>query len=136
MPVSYVRLCPSDFCKCRDVESDPNFTACEKTIRDEYSDCIVSCSPGDFTCVSICSRNYDEALKLGWQKFYEATLAVHCEIYHASKLFIKNCPCNENCPQGCPCPNYTCLVTTTTTSSTQSTQTTTQFLVRITKTYA
>lgn len=27
---------------------------------------------------------------------------------------MNNCPCNAKCPNGCPCPNYECPITTTT----------------------
>jgi len=42
-----------------------------------------------------------------------------------------NCPCQDNCPTGCPCSDYDCIsvdgstTTTTTTSTTASTTTTT-----------
>ena len=74
------------------------------------SKCIVRCQIGDNTCFGKCKREYDENLQ--------------------------NCPCQERCPLGCPCPNYQCPETTTgpitttttiatTTSTTATTQTTT-----------
>ena len=44
---------------------------------------------------------------------------------------VKECPCQENCPNGCPCPNYSCQGTTspsitTTTLPTTTTMTTTK----------
>ena len=43
--------------------------------------CVNSCN-NDSICSAVCNRQYDEN--------------------------IKNCPCNEGCPLGCPCPIYLC----------------------------
>ena len=70
-------------------------------MRDEYTECTSLCQPGDFVCIAVCNREYNEN--------------------------IENCPCNANCPRGCPCENYFCDATTTTTalSSTSTTSTST-----------
>ena len=54
---------------------------CEEYFEDEYLKCVSECN-NDAFCVSKCAREYNEA--------------------------ILNCPCNRNCPEGCPCPNYEC----------------------------
>ena len=79
--------CPTEFCTCRDVENDPDFIACENQMKAEYIACVDLCQPGDYPCLALCNREYDEKLK--------------------------NCPCKENCPLGCPCPDYTCDASTT-----------------------
>ena len=60
--------------------------------------CIRDCAAGDFVCIAGCSRQLDENKQL--------------------------CPCQESCPNGCPCPEYTCPdgpITTTTTTMTEMT---------------
>ena len=74
------------------------------------SKCVVLCEVGDNACFQTCAREYAENLK--------------------------NCPCQENCPTGCPCPDYQCPATTTgpsttttalaTTSTSATTTTTTE----------
>ena len=68
-----------------------------------YVQCILGCSHDDDSCLPDCNREY--------------------------KANIEECPCQENCPNGCPCPNYTCPGTTslskTTTAATLTTTTTT-----------
>ena len=36
-----------------------------------------------------------------------------------------NCPCQANCPTGCPCPGYQCSNSTITTTTSTTTETTT-----------
>ena len=63
------------------------------------SECIQLCEIGENTCGQNCDEEYT--------------------------INLKNCPCRENCPLGCPCPNYQCpvmaAVATTTTASTTTT---------------
>ena len=94
------RGCTSAFCKCIDYESSPDFLACEKHYEDIYTACIVSCDAGDFRCLATCTRDLDQSLL--------------------------DCPCQSNCPNGCPCEKYECpqtttAITTTTASITSST---------------
>ena len=67
--------------------------------------CISECELSDDACAESCSQEYTESLK--------------------------SCPCRENCPTGCPCPNYQCptvtgaSILTTTSSITTTTNTST-----------
>ena len=94
--------CPTEFCICRDHLNDPNFIACQDDVVSDYNACIIGCPPGDFDCLSNCNRIYEENMA--------------------------ECPCEKNCPGGCPCPNFDCPVTTTTTALAKTTTPrTTQF---------
>ena len=63
--------------------------------------CLLNCPAGDTLCYAKCSREYaDNVLK---------------------------CPCEPGCPDGCPCPEYVCPVTTTTALTTTAETTTTTF---------
>ena len=64
-------------------------------MKADYTTCISQCSDKDYPCLAACSRQYKETLK--------------------------KCPCNENCPLGCPCPNYNCAVKTTRATTTTAT---------------
>ena len=61
---------------------------------DVYTGCIVICEPSDTNCVSQCSREYQQNLT--------------------------KCPCQEKCPNGCPCPEYDCPITTTVSTTTST----------------
>ena len=112
--------CTSTFCACTDFENSEDYLQCEEGIINKnfknihelnltilkayfnriYNICILSCSNGDFMCIGACSREY------------EANMAT--------------CPCQSGCPNGCPCPEYTCPAPTTgrtTTSATVSSTT-------------
>ena len=80
--------CPSSFCACQDVANSPDFISCKEKIEQEYSACILACEAGDFLCLAMCSRQLDEDMI--------------------------QCPCQEGCPNGCPCQNYECETETTT----------------------
>ena len=69
-----------------DCESD--YAECELFYDEIYNECWLSCAPGDFMCTVSCTRDYTDNLS--------------------------NCPCQTNCPDGCPCPIYNCPSTTTT----------------------
>ena len=58
-------------------------------------DCIVSCDAGDVICLASCARQLDLNKEL--------------------------CPCQSDCPNGCPCPNYQCSESTTPRPTTQTT---------------
>ena len=81
--------CSTPFCSCRSIETNDDFIACEKYVQEIYLQCINDCSHDDHLCPSSCNREYTANLK--------------------------ECPCQENCPNGCPCPNYSCQAATTTT---------------------
>ena len=68
--------------ECEDIESNNDFITCKALYQDEYLECSTSCQ-SDPSCVSQCSRIYDENLK--------------------------SCPCQEYCPNSCPCPTYECM---------------------------
>ena len=69
--------------ECRDVDEK---LKCELEVKKAYDICILECG-GKSGCVSTCNRVFNEQLM--------------------------NCPCNANCPKGCPCPDYECQITTT-----------------------
>lgn len=66
---------------------------------DIYYACIITCLSDDFECNAVCAREYDENKNL--------------------------CPCKSGCPNGCPCPDYTCPAQSTTTTTTTTTGMTT-----------
>ena len=76
-----VVLAQVDNPECEDVESNNDFITCKALYQDEYLECSAACQ-NDPACVSQCSRTYDENLK--------------------------SCPCQEHCPNGCPCSSYEC----------------------------
>ena len=98
----------SHFCACQNVESNPDYIACMDMFEDIYIKCLLGCSHDD-SCLTYCNREY--------------------------KANIEECPCQDNCPNGCPCPNYACQETTslitTTTAATTMTSTTTLTTKRV-----
>lgn len=83
--------CVSDFCACKDYENNENYKECKKQRERDYDKCLLSCEPGDFSCLAVCSRELNNALE--------------------------TCPCQSDCPHGCPCPNFECPYEPTTTVS-------------------
>merc|ERR1712131_12458 len=83
--------------QCEDVEANEDFHRCEDTLANELAQCLAACG-GSSSCIIGCSSNYETDLK--------------------------NCPCMEGCPQGCPCAEYDCSFIPTTTTSTTTTTTT------------
>ena len=100
--------CLTPFCSCRNLDQNSDYVECEDYFERIYLQCIVSCPHEDLLCLPNCNRDYDTN--------------------------VKECPCQENCPNGCPCPNYTCqgtttpTVTTTTSVATTATTTTMPFV--------
>ena len=90
---------------CDAVDANPDYAACERLFYDSYMNCIKNCSNDDPACISACTREYDQNLQ--------------------------KCPCREDCPSGCPCPQYDCSdqLTTTTSISTSTTTQSTSVLV-------
>ena len=84
--------CPSSFCTCFETENNDDFIICRNQFEEAYNECINQCPISDFVCIGTCSREYQNN--------------------------IDDCPCNTNCPEGCPCPNYECPVTTSSTVTT------------------
>ena len=74
--------CPADVCNaCADPGGNQDYIKCYEKLQEIRSDCMNSCS-GNSTCLENCTSDFLED--------------------------IKNCPCEENCPNGCPCPSYDC----------------------------
>ena len=74
--------CLTPFCSCRNIDSNQDFLQCEDKFQQIYLQCIVGCPHDDYLCLPNCNRDYE--------------------------INLRDCPCQENCPNGCPCPNYTC----------------------------
>lgn len=55
---------------------------CEAYFASLYNECITNCDHNNYECFGKCSREYDENME--------------------------KCPCEEGCPQGCPCPDFNC----------------------------
>ena len=83
--------CATEFCSCRDYETNENYKECKKHHERDYDRCVLSCEAGDFTCLAVCSRDFNNA--------------------------VETCPCKSGCPLGCPCPDYECTNESTTTVS-------------------
>ena len=77
--------CPNYPCdeSCRDIDSNPDHVICVEYFQQILSNCIEDCIPGDIPCSNKCNRQYEASLN--------------------------DCPCQKNCINGCPCPNYTCV---------------------------
>ena len=91
--------CPSPFCTCVDPDSNADFINCERIFNLQYSSCILQCPNGDMVCLGGCGREYDSN--------------------------VETCPCREDCPNGCPCPNFDCSDVPSTTTATTRVITTT-----------
>ena len=79
--------CESPYCVCYGDSEDEEKKECLDKLDQVYVSCLVNCEH-EVVCVSKCVREYNEG--------------------------VLECPCNEGCPQGCPCPNYECSTETTT----------------------
>jgi len=60
---------------------------CENVCYEALTACIVACDPSDVSCPSNCLRDQEEC--------------------------IKDCPCHDNCLEGCPCDTYDCELPST-----------------------
>ena len=63
----------------------------------DFITCISFCSEGEYACLMSCNQDHKKNLTV--------------------------CPCNEYCPLGCPCPNYTCTETKNSAGTTASSPT-------------
>ena len=69
--------------QCDDIDDNDDFHRCEDGLAEELSKCFDSCG-GVSSCIIACSTDYENGLK--------------------------ECPCMEGCPGGCPCENWDCTV--------------------------
>ena len=83
--------CDSPYCVCYGDGANEEKKECLDKLDQVYISCLINCEH-DEVCVSKCAREYNEG--------------------------VSECPCNDGCPQGCPCPNYECSGETTTTPTT------------------
>ncbi|CAG5108397.1 Oidioi.mRNA.OKI2018_I69.chr1.g3776.t1.cds [Oikopleura dioica] len=74
--------CSADICNaCAFPEENEDHVKCLAEFERELIECIQNCG-GNSSCVSLCTVQYSQD--------------------------ILNCPCEEGCPDGCPCPNFDC----------------------------
>ena len=91
--------CSSSFCKCHgEPEQDVDYLICQEAAYQDYRHCVIMCQPHDQLCISDCTRAYDDN--------------------------IYQCPCQPGCLNGCPCPEYECVLSTTDPATTTEPSTT------------
>ncbi|CAG5109592.1 Oidioi.mRNA.OKI2018_I69.chr2.g4112.t1.cds [Oikopleura dioica] len=74
--------CPADICNiCAFPEENEEHIKCLADLEQELMECIGNCG-GNSSCLTLCTVEYSQN--------------------------ILDCPCEENCPNGCPCPHYEC----------------------------
>ena len=74
--------CDNAVCYCDSVENNLDYDDCYAAATLNFTICADRCDDDD-ECVLGCYSDYKENQK--------------------------DCPCQENCPTGCPCPNYECI---------------------------
>jgi len=74
--------CANSMCVCAHPNDNPDYVHCVALVDSVYVECLLSCQAGDVHCVSICGQNYSRMLH--------------------------ECPCQDGCPNGCPCDAYEC----------------------------
>ena len=74
--------CVSPFCTCADFEDNLDYQECKKAADNEAGICADECDIDDVDCIVKCYTDRVDQ--------------------------IKECPCQEKCPNGCPCDNYEC----------------------------
>ena len=78
--------CPNPICQCKDPDHEPDYLICKEYYEAVFLICSKECN-NELDCVLNCSRDLD--------------------------IDLKKCPCKENCPNGCPCEQYECPLSTT-----------------------
>jgi len=78
--------CANSICVCARPDEDPDYVTCAAWVKSVYNECFTRCTPGNVDCVSECARNFN--------------------------AMISQCPCQAECPSGCPCEAYQCPSTT------------------------
>ena len=102
-PLGCDQCLETSFCQCHRDQSVDKIN-CEDEANQNYFDCVIGCG-GDAECIGMCARDNDQNLS--------------------------NCPCNELCPNGCPCPNWQCPITTTVATTTTTAAPTTNITALI-----
>jgi len=77
--------CNNRICTCDDsiLNDDPAYSRCLLEAEEALGDCILhNCDEGDDECLATCEEKFEIQ-------------------YH-------DCPCQLNCPNGCPCRNFDC----------------------------
>ena len=88
--------CSSSYYQCRDFpESTGEFILCQNQCTGGYAQCAVGCDGYDYACFSDCTRTLEQC--------------------------FQRCPCQEECPRGCPCPAFQCSGSTSTSFTTETT---------------
>ena len=75
--------CENLICSCKDDTNGKNLDACAAEITGILGNCTLGCKSEtdcQLSCLETFERNYS------------------------------NCPCQKNCPLGCPCPEYECKI--------------------------
>merc|ERR1711935_1139757 len=80
--------CTNSICVCAHPDDNPDYVNCVDWVESVYVECLVSCQAGDVHCLSICGQTYSRMLN--------------------------ECPCEDGCPNGCPCDAYECPTVDTT----------------------
>ena len=68
-----------------------------------YNRCLLNCPAGDALCLSECAREYQGKGSTFLHETKIRTSGPNCQ-----KENLNRCPCQYGCPNGCPCPEYTC----------------------------
>ena len=74
--------CENSICECQDLSNSPSYKVCEKQVKENFENCTLDCRETDYNCLSLCNKYFNDQLN--------------------------KCPCQEECPNGCPCPTYEC----------------------------
>ena len=71
--------CDNSICSCSaaNLSGNEDFQVCYAQVSTDHAECVAGCD--DFDCIFECDKVKSEK--------------------------IKDCPCQENCPTGCPCPS-------------------------------
>ena len=75
--------CENLICSCKDNTNDKNLDACVAEQNSILGNCTLGCN-GETDCQLACLERFETN--------------------------YSNCPCQKNCPLGCPCPEYECKI--------------------------